>query len=154
MTKPTKWSVIPAKTQISMGIRSDWSESSLSVWRKLGSLATHWCGCPGWSESLLGAQVILLVLSWGGSYNCPRKRMQETVRHHSASLFCAKVTFVMELSTRLVCGQSQVRFSYPATFFHGVWSWNNLYDHLSLPLIQEGELSVTGERMGTTCKYW
>ena len=24
-------------------------------------------GCPGSSESLLGAQVILLVLSWGGS---------------------------------------------------------------------------------------
>ena len=24
-------------------------------------------GCPGWSESSLGAQVILLVLSWGGS---------------------------------------------------------------------------------------
>ena len=26
-------------------------------------------GCSGWSESSLGAQVILLVLSWGGSYN-------------------------------------------------------------------------------------
>ena len=24
-------------------------------------------GCPGWSESSLGAKVILLVLSWGGS---------------------------------------------------------------------------------------
>ena len=23
--------------------------------------------CPGWSESLLGAQIILLILSWGGS---------------------------------------------------------------------------------------
>ena len=30
-TKPTKWHVRPAKTQI-----------SLSIWRKLGSLATHW----------------------------------------------------------------------------------------------------------------
>ena len=25
-------------------------------------------GCPGWSESSLGAQAILLVLLWGGSY--------------------------------------------------------------------------------------
>ena len=25
-------------------------------------------GCPGWSESSLGAHVILLVLSWGGSF--------------------------------------------------------------------------------------
>ena len=25
-------------------------------------------GCPGWSQSSLGAHAILLVLSWGGSY--------------------------------------------------------------------------------------
>ena len=42
MTKPTKWHVRPAKTQLSLGILPDWSESSLSAWRKLGSLATHW----------------------------------------------------------------------------------------------------------------
>ena len=35
-------SVRPAKTQISLGIRPVWSESSLSAWRKLGSLANHW----------------------------------------------------------------------------------------------------------------
>ena len=38
MTKLTKWHVRPAKTQIS----PVWSESLLSAWRKLGSLATHW----------------------------------------------------------------------------------------------------------------
>ena len=43
-TKPTKWYVRPAKTQINLG----WS--------------------PGWSESSLGAQIILLVLSGGGSH--------------------------------------------------------------------------------------
>ena len=32
----------PAKTHISLGIRPVWSESSLSTWRKLWSLATHW----------------------------------------------------------------------------------------------------------------
>ena len=42
MTKPSKWHVCPAKIQISLGIRSVWSESSLSAWRKFGSLATHW----------------------------------------------------------------------------------------------------------------
>ena len=36
--KPTKWHVRPAKTQIC----PVWSESSLSAWRKLRSLATHW----------------------------------------------------------------------------------------------------------------
>ena len=42
MTKPTKWSVRPAKTQISLGISPVWSELSLSTWRNFGSLATHW----------------------------------------------------------------------------------------------------------------
>ena len=53
-----------SKTRISLGIRPVWSESLLSAWRKLGSLATHWAhsedllrlgGCPGWSESSLGS---------------------------------------------------------------------------------------------------
>ena len=39
--KTNKVSVRPAKTQISLGICPVWSESSLSAWRKLGSLATH-----------------------------------------------------------------------------------------------------------------
>ena len=54
----------------------DWSESSLSAWRKLGFLATHWAhdmtlirlgGCPCWSKSSLGAHVTLLVLPCRGS---------------------------------------------------------------------------------------
>ena len=40
--KTNKVAVCPAKTRISLGIRPVWSESSLSTWRKLGSLATHW----------------------------------------------------------------------------------------------------------------
>ena len=33
-------------------------------------LRSAWAsGCPGWSESSLGAHAILLVLSWGGSYS-------------------------------------------------------------------------------------
>ena len=42
MTKSTKWHVRPAKTQISLGIRPVWSESSLSAWRHHRSLAIHW----------------------------------------------------------------------------------------------------------------
>ena len=42
MTKPTNWPVRQAKTQIILGIRPVWSESLLSAWRKLGSLAAHW----------------------------------------------------------------------------------------------------------------
>ena len=50
MTKLIKWHVRPAKTKISLWIRPVWSESSLSAWRKLGSLATHWVHSEDWSD--------------------------------------------------------------------------------------------------------
>ena len=69
MTKPTKWYVRPAKTQISLGILPVWSESSPSAWRKLGSLATHWAHSEdsdqtGWSESLLAHFHFVGFVSW------------------------------------------------------------------------------------------
>ena len=69
MTKPIKWHVRPATTQISLGIRPVWSESSLSAWRKLWSLAAHWVLSEDsdQTERILGTHTILLVLSWGGS---------------------------------------------------------------------------------------
>ena len=58
MTKSTKWHVHPMKTQISLGLRRVWSESSLCAWRKLGSLATHWAHSEdsdqtGWMPRLI-----------------------------------------------------------------------------------------------------
>ena len=38
-TKPTKWYLRPAKTEVNLGIRPVWSGSSLSTWGKLKSLA-------------------------------------------------------------------------------------------------------------------
>ena len=60
MTKPTKWHVRPAKTQISLGICPVWSESSFSAWRTLSIERTaktliRLGECPDWSESPLGA---------------------------------------------------------------------------------------------------
>ena len=40
--KTNKIACAPAKTQISQGIHPVWSESLLSAWGKLESLATHW----------------------------------------------------------------------------------------------------------------
>ena len=40
--KTNNMAVRLANTQISLGIRTVWPESSLSAWRKLGPLATHW----------------------------------------------------------------------------------------------------------------
>ena len=45
--KTNYMAVHPAKTQISLGIRPVWSESSLSAWRKVGTLATHWTHSEG-----------------------------------------------------------------------------------------------------------
>ena len=76
--KTNKMSVRPAKTPISLGIRPVWSESSLSAWRNLGSLDTHWAHSEDSDQTgrmprliwvFAGRTLILLVLSCRGSYN-------------------------------------------------------------------------------------
>ena len=56
MTKPTKWHIRPAKTQVSLGFRPVWSESSLCAqWVAKDPSFLHantlirLGGCPGWS---------------------------------------------------------------------------------------------------------
>ena len=78
--KTNKMSVRPAKTRISLGIRPVWSESSMSAWRNLGSLATHWAHSKDPDQTgrmprliwvFAGRTLVLLVLSCRGSYiNC------------------------------------------------------------------------------------
>ena len=64
MIKPTKW-VRPVKTQISLGIRPVWSESSLSAWRNIGSLATHWANAQADLNLLWGhTHFVGFVMSW------------------------------------------------------------------------------------------
>ena len=74
-----KVDVHPTKTQISLGIHPVWSESLLSAWRKLGSLATYWAHSEDSDQTGLmpmliwvfaGRTATLLVLSCRGSY-CP-----------------------------------------------------------------------------------
>ena len=74
--KTNKIIVRPAKTQISLGIRPVWSESSLSAWRRLGSLATHWADSEDSVQTgrmprliwvFAGRTAVLLVLSYPGS---------------------------------------------------------------------------------------
>ena len=70
--KTNKVTVRPAKTQISLGICPVWSESSLSAWRQLGPLTTHWAHSkdsdqtgpmPRLIRVLVGRTLILLILS-------------------------------------------------------------------------------------------
>ena len=75
--KSNKMTVRPAKTQLSLGIRPVWSESSLSAWRNIGLLATPWSHSedsdqigriPRLIWVFAGRKLILLVLSYRGSY--------------------------------------------------------------------------------------
>ena len=76
MTKPTKWHVCPAKTQIWASAQSDQSrgclhEESLSPYLPIEHTAKTQIRlgrCPVWSESLLGAHATLLVFSCANSY--------------------------------------------------------------------------------------
>ena len=70
-------SVRPAKTQISLGIRPVWSESSLSAWRKLKFLGNQWAHSEDSDQTrrmprliwvFAGRTATLLVLSCRGSY--------------------------------------------------------------------------------------
>ena len=74
--KTNKMAVRPVKIQINLGIRPVWSESSLSAWRKLGSLVTHWAHSEDSDQTgrmprliwVFAARTItLLVLSYRGS---------------------------------------------------------------------------------------
>ena len=53
VTKPAKWHVHLAKTQITLGMSPVWSDSSLSAGRKLGSLATYYSHFVGFVMSRL-----------------------------------------------------------------------------------------------------
>ena len=75
--KTNKMAVRPAKTQMSLGIRPVWSESSMSAWRNLGSSSTHWAHSEDSDQTgrmprlmwvFAGRTVILLVLSCRGSF--------------------------------------------------------------------------------------
>ena len=74
--KTNEMCVRPAKTQVSLGVRPVRSESSLSTWRKLGSLATYWAHredsdqtrrMPSLIWVFAGCSLTLLVLSCHGS---------------------------------------------------------------------------------------
>ena len=41
----------PTNTQISLGVRPVWSESSLSAWRNLGPLTTHWAHSEDYDQT-------------------------------------------------------------------------------------------------------
>ena len=86
MTKPTKW-LRPAKTPFSLGIRPIWSESLLSAWRNIGSLATHWAHSEDSDQT--GRMPKLIWVFAGRTYHFVGFFMR---RHIWASFFFVEIT--------------------------------------------------------------
>ena len=89
--KTNKMICAPSETQISLCIRPVWSVFPVRMKKALVHiypLSAQWRlvrlgRCPGWSESSLGAEVILLVLSWGGSNDgFSAERVMKEQEHH------------------------------------------------------------------------
>ena len=76
--KTNNMAVRPAKTQIILGIRPVWSESSLSAWRKVGTLL--------WTHSE-GSEMSEIEPVWG--FQCYRK-----ARMHFTGLYWFRLSFM------------------------------------------------------------
>ena len=131
-TKPTKWHVRPAKTEMSLGIRPVWSESSLSAWRKLGSLATHWAHskdsdqtgrmprlichrwahnhCVGFVTRRLICSPFQLLVSW---FDCHSWSLPF---HLNYACLCMDIWWHMSFSLR-----TRISVHVHAYVFRGVW---------------------------------
>ena len=119
--KTKKWHVRTAKTQICLGVRPVWSESSLSAWSKLGSLATHWTHSEDADQTgriprliwvFAGRTVILLVLSWGGSFGLFEVSLEATLLRKSSSPVSTHVLYlnhVMRKPVLAICEQQKCR---------------------------------------------
>ena len=170
--KTNKMTVRPVKTPLSLGICQVWSESSLSAWRKLGSWATHWTHSKDSDQTgqmlrliwvFAGRTPTFLVLSWGGS-NC--FRAQDVFFREISVSFSIGVRSVRCLIRLEATAQAsrqersrewvwlRIKVSLvgapvrPHTF---VEIYHELLSVVILPflLIQEGQMSVSGESMCT-----
>ena len=78
----------------------------------------------------------------------PRGNTGSLLFAYTGKIYLAYVSYAQnKLSWSLFVHRLSVRVTQP--FFCGDWSWNICY-HLSLPLIQEGQLSVSGGRLCTS----
>ena len=93
------------RRQISLDIRPVWSESSLSAWRNLGSLATHWVHSEDWSD---WADVLDdLSLRWA---------------HMPLSWFCHEAAQFLILILIANCSRSPFKKNmyYPTVYFSSI----------------------------------
>ena len=121
MTKPTKWHVRPAKTHISLGTRPVWSESSLSAWRKLGSLDSHWAHCEGSDQT--GRMPRLIWVFAGRKYHFVGFVMRRLIWANGLEGISQRtMTFLQDESKGMIS-----IFCQQATHFYSVRNWRVIF---------------------------
>ena len=113
--KTNNVAVRPAKTRIRLGIRPVWSEFSLSAWRNIESLATHWEHSKDSDQTgrmprlicvFAGHTFILLVLSCRGSCKFHLPLLQRD----KATIHCKLyISHRMTKPTKWLCAQRRLR---------------------------------------------
>ena len=139
--KTNKVSVRPAKTQISLGIRPVWSESSLSAWRNLGSLAILWAHSEDSDQTgrmprliwvFAGRTLILLVLLCRGSFVNKRSLANPGIcqsllltKHETTFIFDVQILLTQSSSSEGT--QHHPLRNYCQSYFSGkklnLWCW-------------------------------
>ena len=108
-TKTTKWSVCPAKPQIRLSICPVWSESSLSTWRSIGSLAIHKVHSEDWSD--WADSQADLSLCWAHSSYCLFCHAQAHLRFDSSTTQKMRMVYVRGWYSRCL-NQARVMLPY------------------------------------------
>ena len=152
ITQPAKWSVCPAKTQISLGICPVWSESSLPASRRLVSLAipkvhikdSLQTGGFQADLNLCWRHISLLVLSYCGSNEtnlvnffhcyvivCQTLILQTSVLLYHQIIACdihSKLKYIVSLlKDRTVLHHSQGYLLLPSQLYK---EWRNYFEYL------------------------
>ena len=122
--KTNKVCVRPVKTQISLGIRPVWSESSLSAWRNLGPLATYWVHSKDSDQTgrmprliwvFAGRTLTLLVLSCRGSF------VKLKILQNAFIYFISQIIFSLLSNFLVTCVTSQDRILLFRCCFLGIF---------------------------------
>ena len=130
MTKPTKWSVLPVKTQISLCIFPVWSESSqCTQWVAKHPRFLH----ADSEDSDQTGRISRLICVFAGRTD------------HFVGFILRWLIWTMDFYHREMCLKMQAEWQIVKVLI-------KMLILKDLPLIQEEQLSVTGKRMCT--KYW
>ena len=122
MTKPTKWQVRSAKTQISLSIRPVWSVFAVRL-KKLGSLATHKVRSEDSDQTGRVPKLIWVFRGWAHMllfWFChDAAHMPRGCHNHGSQLYCGtkrnrktwnhKMGHVMRKPLLAICEQQRCR---------------------------------------------